>query len=110
METKRVYWVKEKSIGSIRIIRVGEPSSSTTTPATTTPPPEVMDVYDGCGTTKGCYGTETNCTQSRSCKMLTTYRPMEGNSSFYEIEILGILRNPDSYLAVGFSKDMKMVV
>ena len=69
-------------------------------------PPEDYDIYSECGETKGCFGSSTDCIDSKSCPMLSTYKQV--NPYFYQIEIYGSVPQ-DSYLALGFSDDKKMV-
>jgi hypothetical protein len=47
----------------------GETTPPTTTPPTTQPPPiEGIDVYEGCGVSKTCFGIGPgDCIQSRRC-------------------------------------------
>ena len=80
-------------------------SSLTISSSTSTPVSQV--VYEGCGTAKGCFGSEETCVENQSCRMVTAYRPL--NTSHFELEIYGLVNQTDRYVAVGFSNDNKMV-
>ena len=65
-----------------------------------------LQVYSGCGTTKGCVGETEGCVNAKNCTLLTTY---QGSSkSDYILEIYGILTQENNYIASALSVDDKM--
>ena len=65
-----------------------------------------LQVYSGCGTTKGCVGETEGCVNAKNCTLLTTY---QGSSkSDYLLEIYGILTQENNYIASALSLDDKM--
>ena len=65
-----------------------------------------LQVYSGCGTTKGCVGETEGCVNAKNCTLLTTY---QGSSkSDYILEIYGILTQENNYIASALSLDDKM--
>jgi len=65
------------------------------------------DIYDGCGDTKGCFGSPNGCVELGNCDMMASYL---GNASTLAWEIYG--RNKfdlsNFYVAIGFSADKLM--
>lgn len=65
-------------------------------------------LYDGCGTTKGCFGTPELCVESMSCDIVTTYLYITDLDA-YQFELYGNVSDPTiNYLAVGLSENGKM--
>ena len=65
-----------------------------------------LQIYSGCGSTKGCVGETEGCVNTKNCTLLTTY---QGNSeSDYVLEIYGILTQGNDYVASALSLDDKM--
>lgn len=67
-----------------------EPETTTTTlepetTTTTTPAPDDT-IYDGCSTTKLCFGIPNLCPSTRNCRMLATVFYNDGE---FEFELLG---------------------
>lgn len=59
-------------------------------------------VYDGCGKTKGCFGTPQDCVADQSCDFVATYRPTStGDISF---NFSGFAAS-NSYLALGLANE-----
>ncbi|MPC41817.1 putative ferric-chelate reductase 1 [Portunus trituberculatus] len=93
------------------------PSTTTTTTTTTSQPkgeeklsPEVaslerdlINIYDDCGNSKGCFGFPAECETNKKCTMLVTYSKV---SSGYKFEIVG--STTTGYVAAGLSDDEKM--
>jgi hypothetical protein len=65
----------------------------TTTTTTTTQGPD-DPIYDGCGTTKLCFGVPNLCASTRSCRMLATVLFNDGN---FEFELLGQGKEAEIY-------------
>lgn len=65
------------------------------------------DIYEGCGKSKGCFGTAGDCVSTRNCTTMVTYKSLMNGA--YEFEIFGRDVPSDSYIAVGFSTDRSMV-
>lgn len=102
-----------------RLRTTAAPTTTTTTTEATTPayrvpvhdsPPELqslqmnlINIYDQCGTSKGCFGMPSECEKSNSCKMMVTYTKV---SSGYRFEIMGPAST--GYVAAGLSEDAKM--
>ncbi|KAK2708879.1 hypothetical protein QYM36_014491, partial [Artemia franciscana] len=81
------------------------PNESTISPTVTQP--QLLEVYNDCGTQKGCFGIPKKCETDKSCDVLMTHR--KGGFDGYEFEVLGVLNQPDnSYVAVGLSFDAEM--
>jgi len=47
-----------------------------------------MFFFQGCATTKGCFGIEENCVASGNCPVMVTYKYL-GNDRTFEIVING---------------------
>ena len=74
--------------------------------AQTTELPLKHPVYAGCGDLKGCFGYPDSCVTTQDCSMLVTYSNL--SSALFEFEIFGSA-STNSYVAVAFSTDRKMV-
>ncbi|CAG0924334.1 unnamed protein product [Notodromas monacha] len=64
-------------------------------------------IYDGCGLSKGCFGSPEGCTEKRKCDKVVTYSTTSDGEA-YRFELQGgvaELQNGDAYIAVGFSDD-----
>lgn len=61
-------------------------------------------IYDGCGSTKGCFGFPDGCVSSQSCRAVAA-ATVEGEKYFFEMK--SSFQNP-AYIAVGLSTDDKM--
>lgn len=117
VQTKNVFWVGVTSEKvTVRREVPASPaiptSTSTTTTTTTssTPPSEtaglerdLVNVYDECGNTKGCFGFPAECEASKKCTMLVTYSKVP---SGYKFEIMS--NTVSGYVAAGLSDDDKM--
>lgn len=69
--------------------------------------PLLPSVYQGCGETKGCFALhDSACIQQGTCSALLTYA-LKGTR--YEFELWASNAPPNSYVAVGFSADNRMV-
>ncbi|CAG0921481.1 unnamed protein product [Notodromas monacha] len=67
-------------------------------------------IYDGCGLSKGCFGSPEGCTEKRKCDKVVTYSTTSDGEA-YRFELQGgvaELQNGDAYIAVGFSDDGDM--
>lgn len=40
------------------------------------------DIYDGCDTTKNCFGVPSTCVQSKSCDFVSSFRAIDGKMIF----------------------------
>ena len=63
-------------------------------------------MYEGCGDIKGCFGMPAGCAVTGTCETMVTYS-LKGLR--YEFELWAARFQPNSYVAVGFSKDAVMV-
>ena len=64
-------------------------------------------IYTGCGDTKGCFGLpDPSCVKSGTCSALVTFA-LKGMR--YEFELWADNVKQNTYVAVGFSSDNKMV-
>ena len=64
-------------------------------------------VYEGCGTTKGCYGVPANCVATKDCSLLGTWA--QASDDLWDFELFGSFAGAGgSYLALGLSDDGKM--
>lgn len=59
--------------------------------------------YDGCGSTKNCFGTPDGCVQLKNCKAAVSVL-VRGERYLFEIHAKNSV-----YVAVGLSDDSKMV-
>lgn len=88
-----------RAISGERVWLAGEPDITTTTttlqPETTTLKPEITTpttqapddpIYNGCGTTKLCFGIPNLCPSTRNCRMLAT---VFYNNGDFEFELYG---------------------
>lgn len=64
---------------------------------------DLVNVYDECGNTKGCFGFPAECEASKKCTMLVTYSKVP---SGYKFEIMS--NTVSGYVAAGLSDDDKM--
>lgn len=117
VQTKNVFWVGVTSEKvTVRREVPASPASPTSTSTTTTtttsstPPSEtaglerdLVNVYDECGNTKGCFGFPAECEASKKCTMLVTYSKV---LSGYKFEIMS--NTVSGYVAAGLSDDDKM--
>ncbi|XP_059610036.1 putative ferric-chelate reductase 1 homolog isoform X2 [Phlebotomus argentipes] len=62
-------------------------------------------IYDGCGTTKSCFGFPDNCLSARQCQVITTVTA-RGERFYFELKSGHM--NP-AYVAVGLSTDNRMM-
>ncbi|XP_057375534.2 putative ferric-chelate reductase 1 homolog [Daphnia carinata] len=98
------YWVKQPS-GIVKVVASENAApESTTNDATNTPPP-LLDVYEGCGVSKGCIATPDDCVESKNCTMMATYKKLDND--LLQLEIYGEIKG-DEYVAIGFSTDSGM--
>ena len=63
------------------------------------------DIYNGCGSNKGCFGMPQNCLDTQDCKVLVSY-VMDENSDVV-FTMVGDLE-VEEYMALGLSFDDKM--
>ncbi|XP_046651670.1 putative ferric-chelate reductase 1 homolog [Daphnia pulicaria] len=103
-ESKSTYWDKQIS-PEVIITRLDTAVSSTIDPLLTTEKPAALNVYDGCGISKGCIATPSGCIDLKTCTMMTTYQTL--NDDYLQLEIYGQITG-DEYVAIGFSTDRKM--
>ncbi|XP_076166775.1 putative ferric-chelate reductase 1 homolog isoform X2 [Ptiloglossa arizonensis] len=110
------YWVGVESPRvniNKRSIDVLTSSTPTSTFRTTTPPyynptvdyetKETEDpLYNGCGTTKNCFGTPAGCVETKNCMAVVSVL-VRGERYFFEMQA-----RDSKYVAVGLSDDSKM--
>ena len=71
--------------------------------------PTPAHIYSSCDEGKGCIGSVPGCASS-TCGLLVTFRaPEETAGGYYRFELMGTLTTNKGYVAVGISKDSKMV-
>lgn len=68
IENILIFWVNEQS-EEVEVVFAEPPSETTVTPTTSAAPPiEEINVYEGCGVSKTCFGIGPgDCVQSRRC-------------------------------------------
>ena len=71
-----------------------------------TPVSPAPSIYDGCGRDKGCFGTPDSCVDSGTCTTMVTYA--FASDEQLQLELYGRV-SAKEYVAVGFSKDDRMV-
>jgi len=84
---------------------------TTPSPATTPAPTASNKVYDGCYTTKGCFGLSSNpsCVITRDCDMVVTYRKNSTNQFMFELGgVVKTVKTDVDYVALGISETNKM--
>ncbi|KAG7202882.1 hypothetical protein KM043_010030 [Ampulex compressa] len=59
-------------------------------------------VYNGCGTTKNCFGTPAGCIEAKNCVAMVSVH-VRGDKYLFEMQARG-----GKYVAVGLSEDSKM--
>ena len=64
------------------------------------------NVYNGCGKSKGCFGSPAGCVKSQSCRMIGTYAATESGDVTFSISAPGL--TDESYVALALSEDEKM--
>ncbi|XP_055626075.1 putative ferric-chelate reductase 1 homolog isoform X2 [Toxorhynchites rutilus septentrionalis] len=83
------------------------PTTTTVPPyvAPTTPVADTTDpIYEGCGSTKGCFGFPEGCVETRNCRAVAAVI-VQGERYIFEMK--SGYKNP-AYIAVGLSNDAKM--
>ncbi|KAK4319539.1 hypothetical protein Pmani_009527 [Petrolisthes manimaculis] len=73
------------------------------TPETLSLQNDLINIYDECGRSKGCFGAPSGCVDNKNCKMMVTYTKA---SSGFRFEIMGPASS--GYVAAGLSEDEKM--
>lgn len=61
-------------------------------------------IYEGCGTTKNCFGSTDECIATGTCNAAVT---VEVKGETYSFELFGL---DSKFVAVGLSEDNKMVI
>lgn len=59
-------------------------------------------IYDGCNTTKACFGMPAGCEESGKCQLVVAYQPEKEE---YRFEMKGL---SNGYISMGLSKDNTM--
>jgi len=90
---------------TLRTPIVSTHSWSFSTPAPSASASTRPSVYEGCGDIKGCFGMPAGCAVTGTCETMVTYS-LKGLR--YEFELWAARFQPNSYVAVGFSKDAVM--
>lgn len=88
MQQYTTFYEKQQS-AKITVKNTGQteaPTSSTETPSTssTEKPPEDA-FFDGCGTTKSCFGQPDNCVDRKSCNFATTVSKSSQGDYYFEL-------------------------
>ena len=60
-------------------------------------------IYEGCSSSKGCYGSPVECVTDGNCNHMVTWRK-KGNRFLFEVQA-----KTDGYVAMGLSMDTSMV-
>lgn len=85
-----------------------QPPSTTTVPPYVAPTSAATDnsdpIYEGCGSTKGCFGFPEGCVSSRNCQAVVA-TIVQGERYIFEMKSG---HNRPAYIAVGLSNDAKM--
>lgn len=71
-----------------------------TSPGTNAPATANHPNYVGCGTTKGCFGIEPECTTKGNCKVMLTYQYNKPSKSF-KMVLHGSGISSGNYIAAG---------
>merc|ERR1712050_290880 len=59
-------------------------------------------IFDGCNSTKACFGLPEGCVQSQKCSLIVAYKP---DRLDYHFEMKGL---SNGYIAMGLSRDERM--
>ena len=62
-----------------------------------------LQFYEGCGETKSCFGASVGCIPTKTCTAAVSSF-VQGEQYFFEL-----MARDSKYVAVGLSKDSKMV-
>jgi hypothetical protein len=108
VKSKETFWVGIRSPKSVLVKRaIVEPPIL---PPANDAPQTPLNVYDGCGRTKGCFGSPDGCIATKDCIKFVSYAS-KGQQMFH-FELSGQvpeLSEGDGYVALGFSVDNVMV-
>ena len=70
-------------------------------------PISIDDDYDGCGTTKGCFGLPGDCLGTQDCKALVSYMVNEEDKVQFTLTLSASV-NGRQYAAIGLSDSLSM--
>jgi hypothetical protein len=66
-----------------------------------------LSATEGCGVTKGCFGSENECVMKGNCKLMTSFKHLPDQKSFL-MTMAGSGIGNNQYVAVGLSADASM--
>jgi len=102
-----IYWSDVVS-ETVKITPVAPPTTTQhpiTNPPTRSP---IVDIYEGCGTTKGCFGSSIQCIEEKNCDLVASYQPI-GDKSHVRFELYADKStNGNYYAALAFAQQPKM--
>ena len=70
-------------------------------------PISIDDDYDGCGTTKGCFGLPPDCLGTKDCDALVSYMVNEDDKVQFSLTLSASV-NGRQYAAIGLSESLSM--
>lgn len=123
VQVKNTYWVKKPAGNQLVVQASTDSSAAAAEPANAGEPegePEgeaegeaeaegnKHESYDGCLTTKGCFGQgDDDCVTKGNCKLMATYQHLSDSKQF-KIRLHADNINANNYVAMGISQDGKM--
>ncbi len=66
-----------------------------------------LSATEGCGVTKGCFGSESECVTKGNCKLMTSFQHLPDRKLFL-MTMAGSGIGNNQYVAVGLSTDASM--
>ena len=118
VQHRQTFWVKSDAKSQLTVEPSSvSPTSGTSKPETLPSPivngasPSTSGVlhenYKGCAANKGCFGSESNCIENGSCKLMFSYQYSSATKSF-QMLLHGNGIEAKEYVAMGISSDAGM--
>ena len=118
VQHRETFWVKNEAKSQLTVgPSSGSPSSPGTSQTETLPSPiatgnggastTLSENYKGCATNKGCFGSEANCIENGSCRLMFAYQYLSATKSF-QMLLHGKEIKANEYIAMGLSSDASM--
>jgi len=109
VQSYETYWIKQPS-GPIRVRKNTQivDTGVSSAPKLSAEAESILNsYYDGCGSTKGCFGLPNGCISSKNCDMFTTFR-VDGNKYAFQVSGSIPAESTKGYVASGLSFDRSM--
>ena len=105
VQVKNTYWADQVHSETLTLTSDSEAEAEPEGEAE--PEAEKHADYEGCFSSKGCFGDSTDCVEKGDCKVLMTWDPLDDDAGF-EFSLHGPATSDGQYLAFGLSDDDKM--